>query len=103
VVSEHFPWQTLWANIFYFCRFFFGEEKRGLRHSKTFRYISVQNLQKQVVYLSSSQKNTQVEKKNRLKRSPEGQDIEVLKSAIFSGFFPRTAMRFVFIFVVVGG
>jgi hypothetical protein len=36
--------------------------------------------------MSSSQKNTQFEKKNRPKRSPEGQDIEVLKSAIFQGF-----------------
>jgi hypothetical protein len=43
--------------------FFFGEEKRGPRHSRNFWYISVKNLQKQVVYLSSSQKNTQVEKK----------------------------------------
>jgi hypothetical protein len=67
--------------------FFFGEEKRGPRHSRHFQYISVQNLQKRVVYLSSSQKNTQVKKKNRPKRSPEGQDIEVLKSAIFQGFF----------------
>jgi hypothetical protein len=40
-----------------------------------------------VVDLTSSQKNTQVEKKNHPKRSPEGQDIEVLKSAIFQGFF----------------
>jgi hypothetical protein len=39
--------------------------------------------------MSSSKKNTKVEKKNRLKRSPEGQDIEVLKSAIFQGFFRR--------------
>jgi hypothetical protein len=66
--------------------FFFGEEKRGPRHSRHFQYIYVQNLQKRVVYLSSSQKNTQVEKKNHPKRSPEGQDIEVLKSAIFQGF-----------------
>jgi hypothetical protein len=73
--------------FFIFADFFFGEEKRGPRHSRNFWYISVQNLQKQVVYLSSSQKNTQVEKKNRLKRSPGSQDIEVLKSAIFQGFF----------------
>jgi hypothetical protein len=66
--------------------FFFGEEKRGLRHSRHFQYIFVKNLQKMIVYLSSSQKNTQVEKKNHLKRSPEGQDIEVLKSVIFQGF-----------------
>jgi hypothetical protein len=73
--------------FFIFADFFFGEEKRGPRHSRHFQYISVQNLQKRVVYLSSSQKNTQVEKKNHPKRSPEGQDIEVLKSAIFQGFF----------------
>jgi hypothetical protein len=84
--------------FFIFADFFFGEEKRGPRHSRTFRYISVQNLQKQVVYLSSSQKNTQVEKKNRPKRSPEGQDIEVLKSAIFQGFF-RGRRRDLFLFL----
>jgi hypothetical protein len=41
-----------------------------------------------------------------LKRSPGSQDIEVLKSAIFQGkyfFFRRTAIRFVFISVAVGG
>jgi hypothetical protein len=77
------------GNYFLFLQiFFFGEEKRGPRHSRHFQYISVQNLQKRVVYLSSSQKNTQVKKKkNRPKRSPEGQDIEVLKSANFQGFF----------------
>jgi hypothetical protein len=37
--------------------------------------------------MSSSQKKTQFEKTNRPKRSPEGQDIEVLKSANFQGFF----------------
>jgi hypothetical protein len=55
-----------------------------------------------VVYLSSSQKNTQFEKKNRSKWSPEGQDIEVLKSAIFQGFFRvRTTTINFFIFVAV--
>jgi hypothetical protein len=87
VVSEHFPWPELWANNFYFCIFFFGEEKRGPRNSQSFWYIYVQNLQKRVVYLSSSQKNTQVKKKNRPKRSPGSQDIEVLKSVNFQGFF----------------
>jgi hypothetical protein len=33
--------------------------------------------------MSSSQKNTQFKKTNRPKRSPECQDIEVLKFAIF--------------------
>jgi hypothetical protein len=73
--------------FFIFADFFFGEEKRGPRHSRHFQYISVKNLQKRVVYLSSSQKKTQFEKKKSSKRSPEGQDIEVLKSAIFQGFF----------------
>jgi hypothetical protein len=72
--------------FFIFADFFFGVEKRGPRHYRSFRYISVKNLQKRVVDLSSSHKNTQF-KKNRLKRSPEGQYIEVLKSAIFQGFF----------------
>jgi hypothetical protein len=38
--------QTLWAHIFYFCRFFFGVEKRGLQYSQSFWYIYVQHLQK---------------------------------------------------------
>jgi hypothetical protein len=52
------------GNYFLFLQiFFFGEEKRGPRHSRHFQYILVQNLQKRVVDLSSSQKSTQVEKK----------------------------------------
>jgi hypothetical protein len=73
--------------FFIFADFFFGLEKRVPRHYRNFQYISVQNLKKRVLYLSSSQKKTKVKKKNRPKRSPEGQDIEVLKSAIFQGFF----------------
>jgi hypothetical protein len=42
---------------------------------------------KRVVYLTYSHKNTQFEKKNRPKRSPGSQDIEVLKSANFQDFF----------------
>jgi hypothetical protein len=103
VVSEHFPWADIVGKYFLFLQiFFFGEEKRGPRHSRSFQYISVKNLQKRVVYLSSSQKNTQVEKKNRLKRSPGSQDIEVLKSAIFRVFFADDGAIF-FIFVAVGG
>jgi hypothetical protein len=63
--------------------FFFGEEKRGPRHCINFWYISVKNLPKQVVYLSSFHKITQFEKQNHLKQSPRSQDIEVLKSTIF--------------------
>jgi hypothetical protein len=73
--------------FFIFVVFFFGEKKRGPQHSRTFWYIYVKNLQKQVVDLISSQKNTQFEKNNHPKRSPEGQDIEILKSIIFQGFF----------------
>jgi hypothetical protein len=36
--------------------------------------------------MSSSQKNTQFEKKNHPERSPKSQDIAVLKSAIFRVF-----------------
>ena len=71
--------------LFIFADIFFP--RRGPRHSRHFQYISVKKLQKRVVYLSSSHKNTQFEKKNRLKQSPGSQDIEVLKSAIFQGFF----------------
>jgi hypothetical protein len=52
------------GNYFLFLQiFFFGEEKRGPQNFRHFQYISVKNLQKRVVYLSSSQKNTQVKKK----------------------------------------
>jgi hypothetical protein len=77
------------GKYFLFLQFFFffrRRKKRAATFLKFFWYISVQNLQKQVSDLSSSQKNTQVEKKNRLKRSPRSQDIEVLKSAIFKVF-----------------
>jgi hypothetical protein len=49
--------------------------------------------------MSSSQKNTQVKKNNRPKRSPGSQDIEVFKSANFQGFSRRTAARFLFLFL----
>jgi hypothetical protein len=69
--------------FFIFADFFFGEEKKGPRHSINFLYISMKNLQKQVVYLILSQKTTQVEKTNHPKWSLGSQYIEVLKSAIF--------------------
>jgi hypothetical protein len=53
--------------------------------------------------MSSSQKNTQVEKKNRLKRSPGSQDIEVLKFAIFKVFSTDDGANFFFIFVATRG
>jgi hypothetical protein len=81
--------------FFHIC--FFGEEKRGPRHYRNFRHISVKNLQKQVVYMSSSQKITKFKKKNRLKQSPGSQDIEVLKSTIFR-VFPQTTTQFFFFF-----
>jgi hypothetical protein len=91
--------QTLWANIFYFCRFFFRRRKKRAATFSKFSVYLHKNLQKRVVYLSSSQKNTQFKKKNRPKRSPGSQDIEVLKSANFQGFFRRTATRFFFFFL----
>ena len=101
MVSEHFPWPELWATIFYFYRFFFfREEKRGPRHSINFQYIYVHHLQKHVLDLISSQKNTQFEKQNRPKQSPGSQDIEVLKSAIFQGFFrERRRKLFIYLFL----
>ena len=75
------------GNYFLFLQIFFFR-RRGPRHSRHFQYIYVQNLQKRVVDLSSSQKNTQFKnKKNRPKQSPGSQDIEVLKSANFQDFF----------------
>jgi hypothetical protein len=99
VVSDHFPWADIVGKLFLFLQICFGEEKRGSRHSQSFQYISVQNLQKRVVYLSSSHKSTQVEKQNHPKQSPRSQDIEVLKSAHFKGFFRRTTTRFFFFFL----
>jgi hypothetical protein len=85
-----------------FANFFFRRKKKGPRHFRNFRYIYVQNLHKKVVYLSSPQKNTPVEKKNRLKRSLRSQDIEVLKSVIFQGFFCGRWRDFLFIYVADG-
>jgi hypothetical protein len=99
VVSEHFPWADIVDKYFLFLQIFFRrKKKRGPRHSQSFFYISVQNLQKKVVDLSSSQKNTQVKKKIRPKRSPGSQYIKVLKSAIFQGFF-RGRRRDLFLFL----
>jgi hypothetical protein len=83
--------------------FFFGVEKIGPRNYQRFRYIFVQNFPKMVIYLSSSQKNTQFEKTNRLKRSLGSQDIEVLKSANFQDFFRGQQREFFFISVASGG
>jgi hypothetical protein len=67
--------------------FFFGEEKkRAATFQKFSLYFCAKFVEKGCI-LSSSQKNIQFKKKNRPKRSLEGQDIEVLKSAIFQGFF----------------
>jgi hypothetical protein len=74
------------GKYFYFCRFFFGEEKKRAATFQIFSVYFYEKFVKKVVYLSSSQKNTQVEKKNRLIQSPISQDIEVLKSAIFRIF-----------------
>jgi hypothetical protein len=88
--------------FFYFCRFF-RRRKRGTRNYGQFMYIYVQNLQKWVVDLSSSQKNTQFKKKNRLKRSPGKSRYRHFKICKFSGFFPRTTMHDFFISVAPGG
>jgi hypothetical protein len=99
VVSEHFPWADIVGKYFLFLQIFFfrRRKKRAATFSKFLVYFC-ENLQKRVVYLSSSQKNTQFEKKNRPKRSPGSQDIEVLKSANFQDFF-RGRRRFVFLFL----
>jgi hypothetical protein len=51
-----------------------------------------------VVYISSSQKNTQFKKNNRSKWSPGSQDIEVLKSANFQDFLCGWQQVFFFFF-----
>jgi hypothetical protein len=88
--------------FFIFADFFFQRRKKRAATFQTFSIYLCAKFYKMVVYMSSSQKNTQFKKKNRPKHSPEGQDIEVLKSAIFQGFFLRTAARFIFIFVAFG-
>jgi hypothetical protein len=88
VVSEHFPWPELWANIFYFCRFFFSEKKKEGRDIPEFSvYFCEKFAEKGCISEFLSEKHPSLKKKNRPKRSPEGQDIEVLKSANFQGFF----------------
>jgi hypothetical protein len=62
--------------FFFFYRFFSKKKKRGSRHSRNFRYISVKILKKQVLYLSSSQKNTQFKKKIARNRVGE---VKILK------------------------
>jgi hypothetical protein len=80
------------GNYFLFLQIFFSEKKKEGRYiPDIFSIFLCKNLLKRVVYLSSSQKITQVKKKNRPKRSPGSQDIEVLKSTHFQGFFRRTA------------
>ena len=107
MVSEHFPWADIVGKHFLFLRIYlfiyFRSRKKGRRHSRSFRYIFVKILHKRVVYLSSSHKNTQFEKTNRPKRSPEGKDIEVLKSAIIQGFFHIRRCDLFFVSVVYGG
>jgi hypothetical protein len=51
------------GKYFLFLQICFLRRKRGPQHYRKFWYISMQNLQKQVADLSSSQKNTQFEKK----------------------------------------
>jgi hypothetical protein len=47
VVSEHFPWPELWANIFYFCRFFFrSRKKRAATLSKFLVYFGAKFAEK---------------------------------------------------------
>jgi hypothetical protein len=97
LVSEHFPWQELWAIFFSIFAVFFGETKEGRDISDDLCVFMCKILHKMVVYLSSSQKNTQFKKKNRLKRSPGSKVIEVLKSAIFQGFSADDDTIFLFL------
>jgi hypothetical protein len=71
----------------FFADLFFRKKKKRVATFQTIYIGFGENFQKMVVYLSSSQKNTQVKKKNRLKRSPGSQVICILKSAIFRVFF----------------
>jgi hypothetical protein len=84
VVSEHFLGRHC-GQIFFIFADFFSEKKK--KRATTFQKISVYFCEKFAetgcIYMSSSQKNTQVEKTNRPKRILGSQDIEVLKSAIF--------------------
>jgi hypothetical protein len=87
VVSEHFPWADIVGKYFYFCRFFFrSRKKRAATFSKFLVYLCVKFAEKGCISEFFSEKHP-IKKKNRPKWSPEGQDIEVLKSANFQGFF----------------
>ena len=62
-------------------KFFFGR-----RLYDQFPKLSAQNQKKQIIYLNSSFKNTQFQKKNHLIWSSKSGDIADLKSAIFQNF-----------------
>ena len=75
--------QTLWENIFYFCRFFFrSRKKRAATFSNFLVYLCVKFAENGCISEFLSEK-TQFGKKKHLKRSPGSQDIEVLKSVNF--------------------
>jgi hypothetical protein len=61
--------------------------------------LSEHNLAKKIGYLNSSWKNTQFQKKNQLKWSPESEVINILNSTIFQGFSEKAAICTVSYFI----
>jgi hypothetical protein len=66
-----------------FCIFFKG--KKGRQHLDRFLKLFVWNLKKIVIYMSSSQKNTQVEKNHPKQSSGSGVIVD-LKSSVLGLF-----------------
>jgi hypothetical protein len=80
--------QTLWANIFYFCRFFFRRrKKRAATFLKFSVYFCAKFAENGCIYEFLSKKHPSLKKKIHPKRSPGSQDIEVLKSTNFQDLF----------------
>jgi hypothetical protein len=93
------------GKYFLFLQIFFRRrKKRATTFHKFLVYLCVKIVEKGCIS-EFLLKNTQFEKKNRPKQSPGSQDIEVLKSANFQGFFRgrRHNVFFLFIYVADGG
>ena len=101
MVSEHFPLQTLWANIFYFCRFLFSEKKnRVVTFQKFSVYFCAKFVEKGCISDFLSEKYPIWKKKSSKTESGRWRYWS-FKIYNFSGFFLRTVTWF--IFVAVGG
>ena len=78
----------------FFCIFFLEKKKRRRRSSGSDMKIFELNLEKQIGYLNSYQKNTQFQKTNHPKRILRNKLMGILNLTIFQVFFPEKAVQF---------